>query len=127
MWNRHFAQGKEVTLVTLDVQGAFDALLPKRLFGTDAKAGLAYGAAPANQLVPSGSQGQGPAGGHVHRRIEDAMRNPTRASKSVEKQRSHARARYTPDYEMGRYEQSGLCAGETGNDTPLAETKRKLT
>ncbi|RAL60819.1 hypothetical protein DID88_010144 [Monilinia fructigena] len=26
-----FAQGKEVTLVTLDVQGAFDALLPKRL------------------------------------------------------------------------------------------------
>ncbi|RAL66290.1 hypothetical protein DID88_005960 [Monilinia fructigena] len=26
-----FAQGKEVTLVTLDVQGAFDALLPRRL------------------------------------------------------------------------------------------------
>ncbi|RAL62128.1 hypothetical protein DID88_002614 [Monilinia fructigena] len=160
-----FAQGKEVTLVTLDVQGArsMRCYYPKG-FGTDAKAGLAYGAAPANQLVPSGSQGQGPAGGHVHRRIEDAMRNPTRfaaiprfytfciwrnflnqdralrfgyaddiaiyrASKSVGKQRSHARARYThtPDYEMGRYEQSGLCAGETGNDTPLAETKRKLT
>ncbi|RAL63270.1 hypothetical protein DID88_004347 [Monilinia fructigena] len=50
----------------------------QKAFGTDAKAGLAYGAAPANQLVPSGSQGQGPAGGHVHRRIEDAMRNPTR-------------------------------------------------
>ncbi|RAL58028.1 hypothetical protein DID88_009092 [Monilinia fructigena] len=48
----------------------------QKAFGTDAKAGLAYGAAPANQLVPSGSQGQGPAGGHVHRRIEDAMRNP---------------------------------------------------
>ncbi|RAL59229.1 hypothetical protein DID88_006684 [Monilinia fructigena] len=85
----------------------------QKAFGTDAKAGLAYGAAPANQLVPSGSQGQGPAGGH--------------GFKVSGKQRSHARARYTPDYEMGRYEQSGLCAGEAGNDTPLAETKRKLT
>ncbi|RAL64798.1 hypothetical protein DID88_001395 [Monilinia fructigena] len=85
----------------------------QKAFGTDAKAGLAYGAAPANQLVPSGSQGQGPAGGH--------------GFKVSGKQRSHARARYTPDYEMGRYEQSGLCAGEAGNDTPLAETERKLT
>ncbi|RAL63688.1 hypothetical protein DID88_003731 [Monilinia fructigena] len=81
----------------------------QKAFGTDAKAGLAYGAAPANQLVPSGSQGQGPAGGH--------------GFKVSGKQRSHARARYTPDYEMGRYEQSGLCAGEAGNDTPLAETE----
>ncbi|RAL66017.1 hypothetical protein DID88_005678 [Monilinia fructigena] len=55
----------------------------QKAFGTDAKAGLAYGAAPANQLVPSGSQGQGPAGGHVHRRIEDAMRNPTRRTGSA--------------------------------------------
>ncbi|RAL61328.1 hypothetical protein DID88_009464 [Monilinia fructigena] len=61
---------------------------------------LAYEATPANRLVPGGPQGYGPARGHVHRGIEDAMRNPTgdrslrfgyaddiaiyRASKSVE-------------------------------------------
>ena len=26
-----FARGKQVTMITMDVQGAFDALLPKRL------------------------------------------------------------------------------------------------
>ncbi|RAL61402.1 hypothetical protein DID88_009535 [Monilinia fructigena] len=72
-----FAQGKEVTLVTLDVQGAFDALLPRRLLERMRKQGWPVEATPANRLVLGGPQGYGPARGHVHRGIEDAMRNPT--------------------------------------------------
>ncbi|RAL58667.1 hypothetical protein DID88_002973 [Monilinia fructigena] len=34
------------------------------------KQGWPIGAAPANQLVPSGSQGQGPAGGHASKSVE---------------------------------------------------------
>ncbi|RAL61173.1 hypothetical protein DID88_010252, partial [Monilinia fructigena] len=72
----------------------------QKAFGTDAKAGLAYGAAPANQLVPSGSQGQGPARN---------TRTPQNRGCNAEPHKSRG---YTPDYEMGAMKQSGLCAGE---------------
>ncbi|RAL61113.1 hypothetical protein DID88_010452 [Monilinia fructigena] len=72
-----FAQGKEVTLVTLDVQGAFDALLPRRLLERMRKQGW-----PVKLLRLIGSfladrKVMVRLGGHVHRGIEDAMRNPT--------------------------------------------------
>ncbi|RAL59764.1 hypothetical protein DID88_000393 [Monilinia fructigena] len=72
-----FAQGKEVTLVTLDVQGAFDALLPRRLLERMRKQGWPgkllrlIGSFLADRKVMVRLEGTYTA------EIEDAMRNPT--------------------------------------------------